>query len=231
MRALTLLGLAAVLAVTAGCGQGTGASAGPAAPAPGTSPSSASPSTSPSPSPTPEPTPVVQAGDGALTVVPGTTVASGPGEAVPYVVEVEGGLGVGPAQFAADVDAVLSDPRSWGAGGRLALHRVDTGHAAVRVALVSPRTVDRLCAPLQTNGYFSCANGDRAVLNVARWLTGAPAYAGQLTAYRQYLVNHEVGHLFGRGHEPCPGPGQPAPVMMQQTKGLQGCTAVSWPYP
>jgi hypothetical protein len=69
------------------------------------------------------------------------------------------------------------------------------------------------------------------VLNAARWLTGANAYPESLHGLPQYLVNHEVGHLFGRGHEPCPGPGQPAPVMMQQTKGLDGCTPVSWPYP
>lgn len=233
MRALPLLSLAVAVAATAGCGQDPGAVAGPAAPTlrPSASSTPPSPSPSPSPSPTPAPTPVVQAGDGVLTVVPGTTVPSGQGDDVAYVVEVEGGLGVDPAAFAAEVDGVLSDPRSWGAGGRLALHRVDTGDAAVRVALVSPRTVDRLCAPLQTAGYFSCANGDRAVLNVARWLTGAPAYAGRLPAYRDYLVNHEVGHVLGHGHEQCPGAGQLAPVMLQQTKGLGGCVANGWPYP
>ena len=156
---------------------------------------------------------------------------SGPGAPAPYVVEVEGGLGVDPAAFAREVEQVLGDPRSWGAGGRRALQRVDGGDVAFRVALASPATTDRLCAPLRTNGYFSCGTGGRAVLNSARWLTGADAYPASLAAYRQYLVNHEVGHLFGRGHEPCPGPGQPAPVMMQQTKGLDGCTPVSWPYP
>ncbi len=174
---------------------------------------------------------MVAAGDGTLTVVPGRGAVSGPGEAAPYVVEVEGGLGVDPGAFAREVEQVLGDPRSWGAGGRRALQRVDGGDVAFRVALTSPATTDRLCAPLDTNGYFSCGTGGRAVLNAARWLTGASAYPGPLPAYRQYLVNHEVGHLFGRGHESCPGAGQPAPVMMQQTKGLQGCSAVSWPYP
>ena len=183
------------------------------------------------PAPSPSPTPVVAAGDGRLTVVPGRGAVSGPGAAAPYVVEVEGGLGVDPAAFAREVEQVLGDPRSWGAGGRRALQRVDGGDVAFRVALTSPTTADRLCAPLRTNGYFSCGTGGRAVLNAARWLTGADAYPGPLPAYRQYLVNHEVGHVLGRGHESCPGPGQPAPVMMQQTKGLDGCTPVSWPYP
>ena len=206
----------------------TDAASTPAPPSPSASPT-ASAATSPPPSP--GLTPVVERGDGALAVVPGAGPVSGPGEPLPYVVEVEGGLGVDAQAFARDVDRVLTDPRSWGAGGRRAVRRVAGGDVVLRVALVSPATADRLCAPLQTNGYFSCGSGDRAVLNVARWLTGADAYGGDLATYRQYLVNHEVGHVLGRDHEPCPGPGQRAPVMLQQTKGLDGCAANSWPYP
>ena len=186
-------------------------------------PSPAAPSTAP--------TPVVEQGDGRLVVVEGTSAVSGPGEPTSYVVEVEGGLGIDPVAFAREVDRVLADPRSWGGGGRRALQRVDGREPGFRVVLASPHLTDRLCAPLQTNGYFSCGNGSRAVLNSARWLQGAPSYDGALGPYREYLVNHEVGHVLGRGHESCPGPGQLAPVMLQQTKGLAGCARNSWPYP
>ena len=230
-RSRAALTLAVAVAVLTGCAQERAASV---ARAPGPTPTptpTPTASSSPSPPPAPSPTPVVASGDGRLAVVPGRGAVSGPGEAAPYVVEVEGGLGVDPVAFAREVEQVLGDPRSWGADGRRAVQRVDGGDVAFRVALASPETADRLCAPLDTNGYFSCGTGGRAVLNVARWLTGADAYPGPLADYREYLVNHEVGHLFGRGHESCPGPGQPAPVMMQQTKGLDGCTPVSWPYP
>jgi hypothetical protein len=100
--------------------------------------------------------------------VPGSSEPSGPGERTTYVVEVEGGLGLDPAALAAAVETRLAD-------------------------LASPATTGRLCAPLETGGYFSCATGARAVLNAARWLRGAPSYDGDLAAYRSYVVNHEVG--------------------------------------
>lgn len=179
------------------------------------------------------PAPVVVAeGDGALAVVAGGSARVGSGPLRTYVVEVEGGLGVDAAQVAAAVDRVLADPRSWTSGGRRAVQRIDDpDEADLRIALASPKTTDRLCAPLRTAGRYSCANGDRAILNARRWLTGAPAYGSQLEAYRTYLVNHEVGHVLGQRHAACPGPGEVAPVMLQQTKGLDGCAPGPWPYP
>ena len=65
---------------------------------------------------------------------------------------------------------------------------------------------------------------------MARWVKGVPRYGAPLSVYRQYLVNHEVGHRLGNGHERCPGQGRPAPVMQQQTLGLHGCRPHPWPY-
>lgn len=200
----------------------------PVPPAPSAPP--APPAIAPSPSPTPTEPEVVASGTGRLRVVPGGSERSGAGPLRRYRVRVEGGLGIDPAEFAAAVDRTLADDRSWGADGRLSFRRVADRTADFTIVLASPVTTDRLCLPLDTAGIYSCGVGHTAVINSMRWLEGADAYDGQLPAYRQYVVNHEVGHVLGHSHEQCPGRGEPAPVMVQQTKGVGSCVAQPWPY-
>ena len=50
------------------------------------------------------------------------------------------------------------------------------------------------------------------------WVRGAVPFQGDIGSYRQYLINHEVGHAIGyTTHEPCERNGALAPIMMQQT--------------
>jgi Protein of unknown function (DUF3152) len=181
--------------------------------------------------------PYSQRGGGRFDVVPGTSGVAGTGPLRRYTVEIEAGVAEDGPAFAAAVERTLGDRRSWTAGGRLSFQRVDSGPVDFRVSLGSSMTVRRLCGytvPVET----SCYNGDlgRAVINDARWVRGAVAYGGNVAAYRQYVINHEVGHALGNGHRPCPRAGAPAPVMMQQTLGLQtagvgSCRPNAWPYP
>jgi hypothetical protein len=143
-----------------------------------------------------------------------------------YTVEVEDGLQPVEADqaFAAAVDAALGEPRSWIGGGQVQLQRVDTGTPSFRVSLTSQLTLRApgLCGweiALEASCYNRWAD-HRVMINDARWVRGATAYAGNLQAYRVYAINHEVGHALGHGHQPCPRTGALAPIMMQQSWGI-----------
>ncbi len=169
-------------------------------------------------------------GPGTFRTAAGVLSRVGTGHLTRYTVEVENGLRYVPEEIAAVVDLTLADPRSWSGTGRFALQRVaHRADADVRVLLATPGTTDRLCAPLETRGQASCRNGRLVVLNARLWTTGTEGYAGRIADYRRYMVNHEMGHALGHRHTTCPGPGRPAPVMMQQTYGLRGCTPNPWP--
>jgi hypothetical protein len=178
----------------------------------------------------------VEQGAGTLTVVDGTSAVYGTGPLKRFIVEVEDGIGIDGVPFAQAVETTLGDPRSWGNGGRMSFQRVGAAEAAAgqfdfKVSLVSPGNMEAYCPGVGTGGYTSCRYGDRAVINLARWATAVPDYEGDVATYRLYVVNHEVGHALGNGHQDCPGAGQAAPVMQQQTLGLHGCVKNAWPYP
>ena len=172
-------------------------------------------------------------GEGRYAVVRGEAQPpeNSRGKVIRYVVEVEKGLSFDPEEFAAMVQRTLNDERSWGSGGRMRFMRVDHGPVRFRVALSSPAMTNAQCLPLHTLGELSCWNGRRSVINAKRWAQAIPAYHGDLVSYRQYVINHEVGHALGHGHQSCPGPGERAPVMSQQTKSMQGCRPNAWPFP
>ncbi|WP_308286969.1 DUF3152 domain-containing protein [Actinomadura parmotrematis] len=220
-----------------------GSSQAPAAPSRSATPSPSSPSSSSS-SPSAS-GPVVngrvqpprvrspQAASGRYAMVRGSAAPprGSRGPLVRYAVEVERGLPFKGADFAAQVQRVLNDPRSWGHGGRMRFQRVSSGPVRFKVALSSPALTDRMCAPLITGGELSCRSGLRSVINARRWGLGAATYGRDLVTYREYVINHEVGHALGHGHLQCPGRGRLAPTMVQQTKSLQGCRPNPWPFP
>lgn len=187
------------------------------------------------PQPEPEPTtpaPRSQRGTGLLLAASGTSQdpLDRGGRVVRFSVEVEEGTGLDPDATAKLVEAALYDERSWARNHDL--RRVAPGEASVRIVIASPSSVDAICrrAGLDTAGWLSCWSGRTAAINLDRWQVGV-GHVPDLAQYRRYVVNHEVGHGLGHGHEDCPGTGMLAPLMQQQTKTLSGCVANEWAFP
>lgn len=173
--------------------------------------------------------PIVSTGRFVASSAPGATFGTAPG--LTFSVKAEEGSGIDPDELVAIVDGILADPRSWAGDGVTGLERVADG-GEFTLAVATPATVDDLCSPLRTNGYFSCARNGWVALNLDRWNSAIEEWPTSLDDYRAYVVNHEVGHYIrGPDHPSCPGSGGLAPVMMQQTKGLDGCLPNGWPYP
>lgn len=169
-------------------------------------------------------------GKGTYHVVPGTSPKVGTGQLFTYTIEVEDGIDAssyaGDDSFAAMVQDTLSNPKSWTWDGKKALQRVDASfpNPSFRVSLTTPDTTHRadVCM-FQITYESSCYRSSfdkRVVINLARWVRGALAFEGDMTGYRQYAINHEVGHALGGKHVGCPQNGAIAPVMMQQTFGV-----------
>jgi hypothetical protein len=191
-------------------------------------------------------------GAGTWRVIPGAGVPFGMGRLFTYTVEIEDGVELegGPAGFATTVDSTLRNPKSWIGSGRYQFQRIDDGGVAdLRISLTSQETTRRLCG-FQIPFDASCwkPRDHRVVINVARWARGAVAFQGNVVQYQQYAVNHEVGHGLGFGHIACDGPGRLAPVMMQQSWGVDDnylaalgtdhvtgdglvCQPNAWPFP
>ncbi|MFF9351033.1 DUF3152 domain-containing protein [Streptomyces sp. NPDC014734] len=149
-----------------------------------------------------------------------------------YRVEVEDGTGVDPDEAAAEVARILAAPQGWSHHGERAFRQVADAPAGLVVRIATPATTDAICGKsgLDTHGEVNCRVGADVMVNLKRWQQGSPEFHGPLADYRALIINHEVGHWLGHGHESCPGKGRPAPAMMQQIYGLKGCVSNAWPY-
>ncbi|MDY6048981.1 MAG: DUF3152 domain-containing protein [Corynebacterium sp.] len=165
-------------------------------------------------------------GDGTYRTVgrPGPVVGQGTKHTFTYVVQVENGVVTdgygGDDGFATMIDATLANPKGWINDPQFAFqHVTDADNPDLVVQLSSLDTTHAACGrdiEMETSCFTSV--GNRVILNESRWVRGTSVFQGDLGAYRQYMINHEVGHGIGFAqHDACTVQGGLAPIMMQQT--------------
>lgn len=147
---------------------------------------------------------------------------------VTYDVTTRGTITADFATFKTQIHETLNDGRGWSRMG-VRFSEVSSGGQFTLVLAAA----DEL--PSFSSGCsaeYSCNVGRYVIINQDRWQGATPSWnqaGGSLRDYRHAVVNHETGHWLGHGHENCPGAGQPASIMQQQSIGLQGCVINSWP--
>lgn len=200
-------------------------------------------------------------GDGTYRTIgtPGAAAGEGNELVLTYSIEVENGVDTtnygGDDAVAAMIDSTLTDPRGWSHDPRFRLeHVARDAEPELVIQLTSTETTKRVCGAedfeMETSCRTTAGGQNRVVLNDSRWARGAYPFEGDLGTYRQYLINHEVGHALGYAeHVPCTATGELAPIMMQQTLSLNNselkamaphevypddqahCRYNGWPYP
>lgn len=147
---------------------------------------------------------------------------------VTYSVETRGTISADLATFKRQVQQTFDDPRGWASAG-VSFRRVARGGDFTVVLAEASRVpaFHPICS-----SEWSCRVGRYVVINQTRWQHASPMWNAEKRSrrdYRHMVVNHETGHWLGHGHRSCPADGALAPVMQQQSKGLQGCRSNPWP--
>ena len=149
---------------------------------------------------------------------------------VTYSVITRGNVTASMEVFRRQAQETYDDPRGWRAGS-VEFRRVRRG-GDFTLVLASAAAVPSFSS--SCSAQWSCRVGRYVIINQYRWRHASVAWnrsSRTIRDYRHLVVNHETGHWLGHGHLGCPGPGRLAPVMMQQSKGLDGCRHNPWPLP
>jgi hypothetical protein len=138
---------------------------------------------------------------------------------ITYSVVVDPDVNFSLQDFARDVAICLADPNGWESKGYRFFQVRRNPQVSIRLTSKSG------LRKIGCDDTLSCAElgGNEIRINADNWKHGSAKSGQNLDGYRQYVISHEIGHILGHDHAKCPGKGQLAPIMLQQTLGLHGC--------
>lgn len=161
-----------------------------------------------------------------------TAQASGkPQHNFTYCVTSEGNVGdIG--EFERTIYATLNDPHGWPRAGLTFTPSTDANACDMTFVLAEAQTMKSFAQGCSEQ--YSCRVGNSVIMNADRWNAPTDSWnqgGGSLANYRTMVINHETGHRLGHADNEtvCPAPGEPAPLMQQQSMSLRGCTINEWP--
>lgn len=166
-----------------------------------------------------------------------TAAASGKTQAqYTYCVSTKGDVSGGDisddaSSFENAIYRTLNNPLGWPRAGATFVQGTD-GQCDMTIVLSQAQYMPTFSQDCSQE--YSCRVGNDVIINKARWDHGTKSWltaGGTLDRYRIMVINHEVGHRLGHidNETACAGAGQPAPLMQQQSMGLEGCVANEWP--
>ncbi len=151
-----------------------------------------------------------------------------------YFVYKEENITINFEKFVNFINRVLTDSRGWKGYKFICLNLKSTSNKKEKdkdfsIILSTPKSIQNKC---KLYG-LSCTDSHKKTIyiNSNRYKKGSIHSKLSLKDYRIYLINHEVGHILGKGHvhHSTISPGQLVPVMNQATKGIGKCKPNPWP--
>ena len=136
--------------------------------------------------------------------------------------------------FVSTARQIIKHPRGWESlGYTFVFHgSPDAALPRIRMTLTPQSVLDARFPDFRHQRLSLCNMTTREIfINEGRWHRWYDDDKSTMTLrdYRFYVINHELGHALGFDHARCPGAGMPAPIMLQQTLGLGGCTPTRFP--
>ena len=127
------------------------------------------------------------------------------------------------------IHETLNDPRGWSSLGYKFVKRVKNYDF-----IIKKKTKDEIKKQINDKRLYNLSVTFKGIfktpeiwINNENWIKPPKNFTGNRKTYRQYLIQHEAGHVLGYGHKSYK-ENKNCPVMYQQTKGTTHCNPNPW---